>query len=152
MEYNPKYIYFEPVDGLIDKWCIAANSVVNIKNILEKDDKLIKEQLVQIKMVDNDKGFPFSTTSDNSYELCPFKFVYVDPVFQDMMSNEKELEWTGLKWTDLKIGDIIRSKNNRNILMQVQLIDKSDYTSKHIFAKDDWLSNDDLADWEKVED
>ena len=86
MEYNPAYIYFEPVDGLIGKWCIAADSVVSIKSILEKDDKLIKKNLVQIKETAADNSFPFSTTqlsSDNSYELCSWKFVYVDPAFAE---------------------------------------------------------------------
>lgn len=148
MKYNPEYIHFEHADDLIDKWCIAADSVFDIKATLLAEDDYIKGQLVQIKMVENDKGFPFSTTSDNSYELCPYKFVYVDPEFQDMMSDEKVLEWT-----ELKIGDIIRSKANRNIFMQVQGIDKSDNSYEHIYAGRDWKSDNELKnEWEKVED
>ena len=231
MEYNPNYVYFEPVKGMLDKWCIAADSVYDIKNILAKDDESIKEQLVQIKGTDNIVcNYPFKTSSDNSYELCPFKFVYVDPAFQTMMrdiyvgidpqigltysinsnkfkhvyyktsSIEDAKEWVAkrrkfeavmgawedgaeieakksgtdwfpandptwdhdmayrvksdvkvLEWTDLKIGDVIRSKANSNILMMVTRIDKSADTSEHIFAGS-WLSNNDLVDCEKVED
>lgn len=144
MEYNPVFIHFEPSDGMIDKWCIAGDSVYDIKNILAKNDDFIKGQLVQIKEKNDDCSFPFSTMESN--KLCYWKFVYVDPAFQDMMRDEKVL-----KWTDLKIGDIVRSKVNRNVFMQVQGIDKSDNTSEHIFAGGSWKSNDDLVDWEKVE-
>ena len=148
MIYNPKYVHFEPVNGMIDKWCIAADSVRDIKEILVKDDESITRQLVQIKTVNSDKSFPFNTTSNDSHEFYPFKFVYIDPAFQDMIHNEK-----GLKWTDLKIGDTVRSKENRNIRFQVQGIDESADTWEHIFFGGRWKSNDDLAaDWEKVEE
>lgn len=147
MEYNPAFIHFEHADGLIDKWCIAADSICYIKDLLTKDDDYIKGQLVQIKEADDVCCFPFSTTSANFSELRPYKFVYVDPVFQDMMYDEEVL-----KWTDLKIGDIIRSKVNQNVFMQVQGIDKSDNASDHIFAGGGWKSDYDLANWEKVED
>lgn len=228
MEYNPNYVYFEPVKDMLDKWCIAADSVYNIKNILTKDDESIKEQLVQIKGTNDDCSYPFKTSNDDCEEWCPFKFVYVDPAFQLMMreiyigidpqigltysinsnkfkhvyyktsSIEDAKEWVAkrrkfeaamgawedgaeiearyvnwtpeedplwspnvdyrvkpdkkvLEWTDLDIGNIIRSKTNRTIYMQVQGIDTSADTSEHIFAGA-WLSNDDLVDWEKVDE
>lgn len=232
MKYNPEYVHFEHDDGLIDKWCIPADALCLIKEILAADDESIKEQLVQIKTIDNDKGFPFNTTTQSSYELCPYKFVYVDPAFQFMMrkiyvgidpqigltysinSNkfkhvyyvtsdiEDAKEWVAkrrkfeavmgawedgaeiqkresisdawddvivtlswdpnaeyrvkpdeevLEWTDLKIGDVITYIPNRDRYMMVTRIDKSADTSEHIFAGS-WLSNDDLVDWEKVDE
>lgn len=150
MEYNPVFIHFEPGNGMIDKWCIARDSVYDIKNILAKNDDFIKGQLVQIKEKSDDCSFPFSTTTPlnmESNKLCYWKFVYVDPAFQGMMRDEK-----ALKWTDLKIGDIIRYKLNRNVFMQVQGIDKSDNALEHIFVGGGWKSDSYLIDWEKVED
>lgn len=102
MEYNPEYVHFESGDDIIDKWCIAADSVCDIKSKLAEDVDFIKEQLVQIKEAYDVCCFPFSTTNANFSEPCPYKFVYVDPAFQDMMHDEEVL-----KWTDLKIGDIV---------------------------------------------
>ena len=146
MEYHPEYVYFENADGLIDKWCIAADSVRELRNVLIIDNESIKKRLVQIKETDDNCSYPFKTTSNESDELCPWKFVYVDPAFQDMMHDNKEL-----KWTELKIGDVITYIPNRDRYMLVTRIDKSADTSEHIFAGS-WLSNDDLIDWEKVDE
>ena len=152
MEYNPEYVYFEPTDNMINKWCIAADSVRDIRSILEANDDFIKGQLVQIKEVSKDKSFPFKVTCYDKDEPevteILMKFVYIDPAFQDMMNDKKSL-----KWTDLKIGDVVRSKVNRNIYMQVQGIDETEGTYEHIFFGGRWKSDDDLAeDWEKVDE
>ena len=230
MEYNTEYVHFEPTDDMLDKWCIAKDSVYDIKNTLAADDGSIKKHLVQIKDTDDISGFPFKTTGNEYDDASSWKFVYIDPAFQGIKrevyigictdggltysidSNkfkhayytttdiEDAREWIAkrrrfedimgawedgaaiearrsgtewfpvtdptwdpdvdyrikpdakvLEWTDLKIGDIVRSKTNRNIYMQVQGIDKNENTSEHIFFSDDWKSDDDLADWEKVE-
>ena len=144
MEFNSTYVYFEPVTDMIGLWCIAADSVVTIKSELEKGDEHVKGHLVQIKETDPTNSFPFGTTCAGSYELCPFKFVYIDPSFQDMMHEEKVLEWT-----DLKIGDVIQ-KVSSGMIRMVTGINSLD-TDGHIFAGG-WLADKDLKDWEKVED
>ncbi|MBP5422589.1 MAG: hypothetical protein J6Y78_09130 [Paludibacteraceae bacterium] len=67
----------------------------------------------------------------------------------------KEEPVTGLKWTDLKVGDVIRRKNkvlDGYRFAMVIVIDIYE-TGKHVKAGDDWLSDEDLArDWEKVEE
>lgn len=55
-----------------------------------------------------------------------------------------------LKWTDLKVGDIIRNNKEHRTAMVVQ-IDEED-TEYPILAGDEWLGDADFEGWEKVED
>ena len=64
-----------------------------------------------------------------------FSFVY--------LISEPEV----LKWTDLKIGDTIRYNN---ITTMVTAIDDNPSTMSHIYGYD-WISDDELEDYEKVE-
>lgn len=52
-----------------------------------------------------------------------------------------------LKWTDLKIGDVIR-KNS--LFVMVTIIDSDSDSDMHIFAGDYWLTNYELREWRKV--
>ena len=54
-----------------------------------------------------------------------------------------------LKWTDLKIGDVIT--NGRHTAMVTE-IDKDCTYGMYIYAGYQWLKDDDLEEWEKVED
>lgn len=56
----------------------------------------------------------------------------------------------GLKWTDLKIGDIIRNESSTHTIMVVG-IDYRKESKCHIFIGEMWLDDDDLNYWEKVE-
>lgn len=61
----------------------------------------------------------------------------------------------GLKWTDLKIGDIVHEKNE-TVTRMVTAIDTSNEpvgggTILHIGLGDWWISDEELEDWEKVE-
>ena len=59
-----------------------------------------------------------------------------------------------LKWTDLKVGDIIRKDKLKSMVIS---IDESHDTGLHVLACDDrtlsveWIGDDDLKKWEKVE-
>lgn len=58
-----------------------------------------------------------------------------------------------LKWTDLKIGSIIRSKVKRTLVCAVIAIDYAENTHDHIFARTTWLSDKELAkNWELLND
>jgi hypothetical protein len=59
----------------------------------------------------------------------------------------EEPEEKKLKWTDLKVGDIIK---NGEVTAMVVVVDSKDGVC-HIFAEDGWLSNKELENWEKVE-
>lgn len=56
--------------------------------------------------------------------------------------------YDGLKWTDLKVGDVIT--NGRYVSM-ITNIDYSDEDKLHVYAGAYWITNDDLKDWRKVE-
>ena len=53
-----------------------------------------------------------------------------------------------LKWTDLKVGDIIKKGRNTAIVIE---IDSDSDDGYHILAGSEWLSEFELEDWEKVE-
>ena len=62
-----------------------------------------------------------------------------------------ELEENKLKWTDLKLGDVIRQKEG-TICLLVTGIDVEPSTNAHIFARDIWVIDSELENWEKVEE
>jgi len=53
-----------------------------------------------------------------------------------------------LKWSDLKIGDTVRRKNGKLEF----LVTGIDYDYKSVFFGDDWSNDEDLINWEKVEE
>ena len=58
----------------------------------------------------------------------------------------------GLKWQDLKIGDIIRNKNNGLVYMitgvDAREVDNHGNANKHIAGNGNWLTDDELTYWE----
>lgn len=64
----------------------------------------------------------------------------------------EEPEEKKLKWTDLKVGDIIRNNKEHRTAMVVQIDEEDDCTDFHILAGGEWLGDEDFDDWEKVED
>ena len=61
-----------------------------------------------------------------------------------------EPEEKKLKWTDLKIGDVIRRKGEIRMITGISTV--SDSTEMHIFNGTNWLTDDELEEWEKVEE
>ena len=83
--------------------------------------------------------------------------------FEDIVNNwfpTEEPRWStntqyrikpeGLKWTDLKIGDIIQNESY-TISQMIIGIDYREEVKSHILISDTWLDNDDLEYWKKVE-
>lgn len=62
-----------------------------------------------------------------------------------------EPEEKKLKWTDLKIGDVIRTKDNKEIRMVTGIDNREEEDGLHILAVY-WLSDKELENWEKVEE
>ena len=57
-----------------------------------------------------------------------------------------------LKWTDLKLGDIVRCISNKNLVYMVTAIDGDTVDNKtHIMLGGDWIDDDNLCGYEKVE-
>lgn len=116
MKYNPAFVYFEPSDDLIGKWCIVADSVYKIKEILTADNDFIKRQLIQLDNTEDVSNFPFRIVNDNpdvKEESC-WKFVYVDPAFQDMMREKPGVLRRDLaRWLALGYGQVLSLENDR---------------------------------------
>lgn len=114
---------------------IGANSISWLKESVVLDEKI--ERLDEILSEDCPHRF-------KSKESGTFSFAYlVEP------PEEKKL-----KWTDLKVGDVIR-KNTYKFMVTGIDDDTEDATDKHIYIGStgvgSWLSNDELKKWEKVE-
>ncbi len=57
-----------------------------------------------------------------------------------------------LKWTDLKLRDIVRCISNKNLVYMVTAIDGDTVDNEsHIMLGGDWIKDDELEEWEKVE-
>lgn len=54
-----------------------------------------------------------------------------------------------LKWTDLKIGDVIKHKKDGEYRMIVGL--STDHENEHVIVGGGWMTDEYLESWEKVE-
>ena len=82
----------------------------------------------------------WGTSSTNRFEVTSMNDRY------NLCYLISEPEEKKLKWTDLKIGDII---TNGNLTAMITEIDKEYHI--HICAGHKWYSDEELEDWEKVE-
>ena len=64
------------------------------------------------------------------------------------LDTQYRIKPEGLKWTDLKIGDIVT--NGTRTYMIIGIDSKGKYGSHILFGKE-WITDGDLRDWEKVE-
>ena len=67
-----------------------------------------------------------------------------------LVNTQYRVKPKGLKWTDLKIGDIIQNKSS-TLTMMIVGIDYREESTTHINVGEAWLDDDDLEYWEKVE-
>ena len=107
----------------------VANDLAHLKVFVHDDFTCILE-----KVLDEESTCRFVANGSAPYSLA---YLVSEP-------EEKKLEWT-----DLKVGDVIRTKDSKEIRM-VTGIDTSE-DDFHILAVY-WLSDEDLEKWEKVED
>lgn len=105
---------------------MVANSLATLKNLVEEDLSIVT--LVGI--------------DDESYSARFFDGTtnwYLAYLVEEPEENK-------LRWTDLKVGDIITSGN---LTAMITEIDKEYHI--HICAGHKWFSDEELEDWEKVE-
>ena len=108
---------------------IVADNVRDLKNAVEDEDVCILQNIAS-----ENSTFRFvSADNDESYALA---YLVEEP-------EEKKL-----KWTDLKIGDVITKEG---MFAMVTQIDRNDQGHLHIYAGVFWISDSALRDWEKVE-
>lgn len=84
-------------------------------------------------------------------EECHLKRFFDGTDYWNLAYLVEEPEEKKLRWTDLKVGDVIKSKDGNRTAMvtEVDIEDKSGY---EVYAGDDWFGDEKLANWEKVED
>ena len=107
---------------------IVAETLAHLKILLKERDAQILEKI-------RDESYACRFVINNG---VPFLFAYL----------VEEPEEKKLKWTDLRIGDLITKDG---ILAMVTQIDRNDQGHLHIYAGVFWISDSALKDWEKVE-
>jgi len=117
-----KHVYFTSTDmKTAFGWCTEHNKFADVAKAWEEGK--------QIQYLDDVKGW-----SDCEPDWNVDLQYRVKPVI--------------LKWTDLKCGDVIVKGKDAAL---VTYIDGNDTDNMHIYAGTWWISDDDLKNWEKVE-
>ena len=84
-------------------------------------------------------------------EENPYRFMLSNGSCYNLAYLVSEPEEKKLKWTDLKMGDIIRKKYEDGYRSATVIRIDTYSTEKHIGLGGEWLTDDNLEDWEKVE-
>lgn len=112
---------------------VCANTIKDLKR------KVTENEITEIKDIKDDcYENRFSAWFDD--DLLGYALAY-------LVSEPEEKK---LKWTDLKIGDVIRSKEANTITRMVTGIDTAE-NHEHIEIGGYWLKDSDIDKWEKVE-
>lgn len=131
MEFDKSKIYTAVnADELkVGSRVFAADCLSTLKRYVENDDGIVTLERV------NDETH-LSRFFDGESSWC---LVY-------LVSEPEEKK---LLWTDLKVGDVITNGRHTNMVTE---IDKECEYNMHIYAGTRWLKDDELPEWEKVED
>ena len=131
MEFDKSRVYsaFNANELKVGSKVIVANDLAHLRVFVRDNVTCILE-----KVLDEESTCRFVASEGEPYSLAYFV----------LAPGENKL-----KWTDLKIGDVIRTKDSKKIRM-VTGIDNSE-DNMHIRAVY-WLSDKELEKWEKVEE
>lgn len=119
---------------------ICANCLTNLKEyVADYFNEGVDNTCIIASILDETFGNRFQN------DICNYSLAY-------LVSEPEEKK---LKWTDLKIGDIVHEKDGTDTRM-VTVIDTSNEPDEegdilHVCLGDWWPSDDELEDWEKVE-
>lgn len=117
---------------------VAANDLSTLRDkvYIEQYNELFK--IWGTSITNRFEVFPINKEKTERYNLC---YLISEP-------EEKKL-----KWTDLKIGDIIRCKTETRMVTGIDTSNEPDEDGDvcHICAGDWWSTDKDLEEWEKVE-
>jgi hypothetical protein len=105
---------------------IFADNIVNLKERVENE--IERSKVEEIRNECYEHRF---TDSDNVHWALAY------------IISEPE----GLKWTDLKPGDIIRREGITSVITS---IDEEDKDGFHIYAGDKWIDDITLSEWAKI--
>lgn len=142
MEYDKSKVYTAlNADELkVGSKVIVADTLDDLKSrVRESDTSNWSGRLLSVCTEDHQHRFQFK--DENNYSLA-------------YLVDEPE----GLKWTDLKVGDVIRlnvvdrdTLRGYTIERMITEIDGHETDACHIRAGIDWLTDEELKYWEKVE-
>lgn len=117
----------------IESKVIIADSLGSLKRLIELGDKANIHKLIKIWDCNAQRRFRVDNGYNSEYALC---YLVEEPA--------------GLKWTDLKVGDVIRYKTS-GVEYLVEGLDKRG-TGNHIYTANTWIADDTLErNWEKVD-
>lgn len=134
MEFDKSRVYSAiNADELkVGSTVVVANDLSSLKTKVEFGSYSVT--LLKIWGTSSINRFEVTSMNDgleNRYNLCY------------LVSEPKEKK---LRWTELKVGDVI---TNGNLTAMITEIDKEHHM--HICAGHKWYTNEELEDWEKVE-
>ena len=141
MEFDIKQVYT----------CVNADELkVGSKVICADDLGTLKEIIRQIKSEEDDNDNWIENLEEVRNENSEFRFVtsQADYNLAYLISEPEERK---LKWTDLKIGDVIKKEYEDGYRYATVIRIDTYSTNKHIGLGGEWLTDDELEDWEKVE-
>lgn len=137
MEFQKERVYtaLNAEELRIGSKVIIADSLGALKNLVDKGDKRNIHNLVKVYEEAAQHRFKVDNGFDSEYALA---YLVEEP--------------SKLKWTDLKVGDVIRSKdgNSTALVTKIDIEDRTGY-ERHISTGFEWLNDTGLANWEKVE-
>jgi hypothetical protein len=165
IEFEDKFVHFRWTEELKGKECFVSDSIAALERSFKENDRR--------KIVG--KGctpYPFHVTNGQ------YRFAYYDPnydckvafnegkqiqgrrlatsIWMDVNSPEWEGDWEyrikpeepSLKWTDLKVGDIICNGISTRMVIGIE----ADNSDTHIMIAGRWVADEELTEqWEKVE-
>jgi hypothetical protein len=116
-----------------------GSKVILADNLWDLKTRVSEENCITI-LTEINQSYNFERFVDDSHKSYVLAYLVELP-------KEKVL-----KWTDLKIGDIIRQKDDarKNISFMVLGIDDDKETESHILVHPYWINDKELMNWEKV--
>ena len=123
---------------------------------LNADELKVGSKVILSDVLAHLKGYIFNNVKAETLmqvkgEECQDRFVGELGDTYSLAYLISEPEEKKLKWTDLKLGDVIRQKEG-TISLLVTGIDVDPSTNVHIFTRDIWVLDSELENWEKVEE
>lgn len=137
MEFDPKRVFTaaNANELKVGSLVYLASTMAELKEKIKNEDKdsYILEYIMSENYSDR-----FSAKGNSGYR-CPLAYLIKEP------------EENKLKWTDLKIGDIIRKvhEDGYRYAMVVRIDTYS--TERHIGLEGEWITDESLEEWEKME-
>lgn len=121
-------------------------TMLNADELKVGSKAIVADNLLDLKECVSKHKLP-KIVKEVTSEDCEHRFLCDDDFHYSLAYLIAEPEEKKLKWTDLKVGDIITDGARRTAM--VTEIDRIDCL--HIYAGGKWYTNNELKTWKKVE-